>query len=118
MFSSSWRGEEEEERGGGKSTVIVVGRVYWGRKPASSLALEQWEILQADGTAQGSQREMHTIHMLEDGSFSISSLEETVPYKRRGHHLVDKSFLQLENTYIVGLFLRLIFFRLGLSRVL
>lgn len=57
MFSrsSSWRRGEEEERSGGKSTVIVVGRVYWGRKPASPLALEQWEIwqpLQADSTGQ------------------------------------------------------------------
>lgn len=35
-------GEGERQRGGGWSTAVVVGRVYWGRKPAS-LALEQWE---------------------------------------------------------------------------
>jgi len=56
------RRQDEWQRGGGRSTAVVVGRVYWGRKPAS-LALEQWETWQPLQTAH---THTHTMHMPKD----------------------------------------------------
>lgn len=65
-------GEGERQRGGGWSTAVVVGRVYWGRKPAS-LALEQWETWQPLQTAQAHTHNAHA----QGRAFSSCSVEET-----------------------------------------